>query len=67
MDGGAAQISTSATTAGSVTAIGGPASGRRDTDINYPLQAGVPPNVPDRGILAGSGVDRHRFIEISKY
>jgi len=67
MIGGAGWTPASATKAVSEEAVDRPAAGWLDTDIDYPLQAGVPPNTPDRGILAASGTRCHTFIENSKY
>jgi hypothetical protein len=67
MDDGASRGPAPATKVGSASHIDGPASGRGNRDINYPLQAGVPPNTPDRRILAACGPQRYTFIENSKY
>jgi hypothetical protein len=64
---GASQTPALATKAGNEAAVDRPVTGRPDTDIKYPLQAGVPPNAPDRRILAASGPPCHTFIENSKY
>jgi len=55
-----------ATTAGTAKTSDSSWLDRRVIVIDNPLQAGVPPNTPDRRILAAGGAQCHAFIENSK-